>query len=91
MDNEQFGFDLGEAARPSGVSFDPDEIRADALDLIAQARAATADVHWDAETLRYNRIIFPHLVSWLLDDAERAQLCFDFTVELDRIERLLAA
>ena len=91
MDDKQFGFDLGETARPTGVYFDPDDIRADARDLIAQARAATAEAHWDEGTLRYQRIVFPHLVSWLPDAEERAQLCLDFTGEADRIERLLAA
>ena len=91
MAEEQFGFDLGEAARPAGVYFDPDEIRSDARDLIAEARSATTESHWDEETLHYHRIAFPHLVSWLPDADERAQLCFEFTGALERIEQLLAA
>lgn len=91
MTEEQFGFDLGEAARPTGVYFDPDDIRADARELIAEAQAATADAHWDEETLHYHRIAFPHLVSWLPDEDERAQLRFEFTGALERIEQLLAA
>lgn len=91
MDDQQFGFDLGMAARPPGALFDPAAIRADALALIAQARAATTEAHWDQATLRHNRIVFPHLVSWLPDEEERAQLCFDFACEAERIEQLLAA
>ena len=71
--------------------FDPVQIRAEALALIAQARAVPGAEQWDDGKLRFNRILFPHLVSWLPDAAERDQLCFDFTVEIDRIERLLAA
>ena len=91
MNDAQFGFDLGEPERTEGVLFDPADIRDDAIGLIAQARAATADLHWDAATLRYHRIAFPYLVSWLPDEEERAQLCFEFTREVERIERLLAA
>ncbi|MBY0304041.1 MAG: hypothetical protein K2W86_02680 [Sphingomonas sp.] len=91
MDDVQLGLDLGETPQPVGVFFDPDDIRADALNLIAQARAATADAHWDEATLRYNRIAFPHLVSWLPDERERAQLCFDFAAAAALVEQLLAA
>lgn len=91
MADDQFGFDLGEPERPTGLLFDPADIRADAQSLIAQARAATAESHWDAKEVRYQRIAFPHLISWLPDAAERAQLRFDFDAELDRIEGLLAA
>jgi hypothetical protein len=91
MNDVQLGFDLGEAPQLGGVVFDPDDIRADALNLIAQARAATIDAHWDEATLRYNRIAFPHLVSWLPDEGARAQLCFDFAAATARIEQLLAA
>jgi hypothetical protein len=91
MSDDQLGFDLGESRRPAGVYFAPEDIREDARALIAQARAVTADTPWDAGTLKYHRIAFPHLVSWLPDADERAQLCLEFTGEADRIERLLAA
>jgi len=91
MDDTQLGFDLGDTARPAHAPFDPDDIRADARALIAEARAATPEAHWDEATLRYHRTAFPHLVSWIPDEAERAQLCFEFTRAADRIEQLLAA
>jgi hypothetical protein len=91
MDDGQLGFDLGEKARPEGALFDPADIRADARALIAEARAATADAHWDEATLRYHRVAFPYLVSWIPDEEERAQLCFEFAEQADRIEALLAA
>ena len=91
MGEEQFGFDLGEQARADKPLFDPDEIREDCLALIAEARRNGPELIWDAETLKYNRIVFPHLASWIPDEEERAQLCFAFTQEADRIELLLAA
>lgn len=71
--------------------FDPDEIRAEALAMIARARLTDPAEEWDPDKLRYNRILFPHLVSWLPDESERAQLCFTFAEALDRIEERLAA
>ena len=46
---------------------------------------------WDADTLNYRRIQFPHLASWLPDEDERAQLCFEFAQEVERIQLLMAA
>lgn len=91
MAEEQLGFQLGDSEPADGALFDPAQIRRDALDLVAQARVAAEDGSWDADLLRYRRIIFPLLVSWLPDEAERAQLCFDFEQEAVRIELLLAA
>jgi hypothetical protein len=88
---EQIGFDLGEPAAPTAEMFDPAMIRREALAIIGEARSVTADGPWDAATLKYKRILFPHLVSWLPDADERDQLCFDFSQEAARIELLLAA
>ena len=43
-----------------------------------------------ARTLRYNKIAFPLLATWLPKD-EAEQLCFAFLKEIERIELLLAA
>lgn len=91
MTEAQFGFDLGDERRKDGPLFEAAEIRAEALKLIAEARAATPEDHWDAAELKYQRILFPHLVSWLPDESERDQLRFEFAREADRIETLLAA
>lgn len=91
MSEFQLGMDLGESDAPDKPLFDPAQIRRDAQEIIAEARAAVEDGSWDADRLRYRRIMFPLLVSWLPDEAERAQLCFDFTCEAKRIELLLAA
>lgn len=88
---DQLGFDLGADERPDRPLFDPDEIRGDAAAIIAEARRCTRDGPWDAAELRYRRIMFPHLVSWIPDEAERDQLCFELFREVERIETLLAA
>lgn len=91
MTETQLGFELGEPARESGQLFDPVEIREDCLALIAEARRNGPELIWDASKLKYNRILFPHLASWLPDEDERAQLCFEFAQEVARIELLMAA
>ncbi len=91
MAEQQYGFDLGTPDRADKPLFDPDEIRADALAIIAEARGCTREGPWDAAELKYRRIMFPHLVSWIPDEAERDQLRFAFLRELERIELLLAA
>lgn len=69
---------------------DPADVRAELVDLLARARAARDAAPWDRRTQRYHRVVFPQMARWLPED-EAAQLCFAFTIELDRIEMLLAA
>ncbi len=91
MDGEQLDFGLPAKDGGDGCLFDAAAIRSEAIGLIAEARQAGADGPWDKETLRFKTLIFPHLVSWLPDEEERTQLCFEFTQEVERIESLLAA
>jgi hypothetical protein len=91
MDGEQLDFGLSANDDGAGCLFDAASIRSEAVALIAEARQADADGPWDENTLRFKKLMFPHLVSWLPDEAERNQLCFEFATELERIERLLAA
>jgi len=91
MDGEQLDFGLSARDDSDGCLFDAACIRSEAVALIDEARHAGADGPWDAEALRFKKLIFPHLVSWLPDAAERDQLCFEFAQELERIEALLAA
>lgn len=90
MDDDQLGFGFAEPVRPFRTGPDADEVREDMLAIIASARAVSAEAPWDAATLRHNRLIFPHLASWLPAD-EAEQLCFAFAQKADRIEQLLAA
>lgn len=89
-DEDQLGFDLGETP-PTG-SFQPnlDEIREDLRSILAAARSVSAESPWDERTYRYNKVVFPQMSRWLPDD-EAAQLCFEFSREIERIEALLAA
>jgi hypothetical protein len=91
MSEEQLGLGLNEVRREDRPLFDPNEIREDCLELIAEARRNGPELIWDADTLNYRRILFPNLASWLPDEAERNQLCFEFAQELERIQLLLAA
>jgi len=91
MNDEQLGLELPGEAVAEGTLFDPQRIRAEAIALIAEAKLAGVDGPWDGETLRFKRLLFPHLVSWLPDETERRQLCFEFDQEFKRIEALLAA
>lgn len=91
MDDEQLGFELPGETVTEDVLFDPRRIRAEAVALIAEAKSAGVDGSWDGETLHFKRLLFPHLVSWLPDETERAQLCFEFEKETKLIEAQLAA
>lgn len=86
---KQLGFDLGET---KAVSYEPDrdEVRAELLEILDTAKAATDEVPWDQRTFQYHKIVFPQMARWLPDD-ERDQLCFAFAREVQRIELLLAA
>jgi hypothetical protein len=86
----QLGFDLGDDTKPVSYEPDPEEVREDALAILASARAVTAEAMWDERTYRYNKVVFPQMTRWLPDD-ERDQLCFEFFRELERIELLMAA
>ena len=69
---------------------DPDEVRAELVEILAIARAARDAAPWDRRTQRYHQVVFPQMARWLPED-EAAQLCFEFARELERIEALLAA
>lgn len=88
--SDQLGFDLGDAPERASEWPNPDEVREDALAMLASARAVSADALWDRRTYRYNKVVFPQMTRWLPDD-EREQLCFEFFKELERIELLMAA
>lgn len=75
---------------PPIETVDPEEVRAELIELLARARAALDAAPWDRRTQRYHRVVFPQMANWL-PEAEAAQLRFDFARELDRIELLLAA
>jgi hypothetical protein len=63
---------------------DPDEIRAELRQILAEARAAKT-MPWDASKLSLYRTIFPQMTNALPED-EGAQLRFEFEVELERLK-----
>ena len=63
---------------------DPDEVRAELLHVLAQARAAKS-FPWDARRTLYWRTVFPHMTNWPPDD-EAAQLRFAFETEIRRLD-----
>ena len=65
---------------------DPEQVRTELRALLERAKAASA-MPWSHEDLRYHQTVFPQMSRWL-PETEAAQLCFEFSKE---IERLLAA
>ena len=63
---------------------DPDEVRAELLRVLAQARAAQR-FPWDARRTVYWRMVFPQMTNWLPDE-EAAQLRFEFEMEIRRLD-----
>lgn len=86
----QLGLGL-EDTRPDPTHVDPESVREELQAILATARAARDEAPWDRRTHRYHQVVFPQMANWIPDEAERAQLCFDFARELERIELLLAA
>lgn len=75
---------------PRDESVNPDDVRAELLEIMRVAREAREKAPWDRRTHRYHQVVFPQMASWLPDD-EADQLCFEFSKEMERIEELLAA
>jgi hypothetical protein len=69
---------------PGVYRADPDEVRAELLRVLAQARAAKS-FPWDARRTLYWRTVFPQMTNWLPED-EAAQLRFAFETEIRRLE-----
>ena len=63
---------------------DPNEVRAELLAVLSQARAAQS-FPWDARRTLYWRTVFPQMTNWLPED-EAAQLRFEFETEIRRLE-----
>jgi hypothetical protein len=69
---------------------DPEEVRAEVLELLRIAREARDQAPWDHRIHRFYEMVFPQMTRWLpADEAER--LCLEFGEELERLESLLPA
>jgi hypothetical protein len=63
---------------------DPDEVRAELQQILAEMRAAET-MPWDARRVALYRTIFPQMTGCLPDE-EAAQLRFAFMSELERLK-----
>jgi len=63
---------------------DPEAVRAELHNILAEARAAER-LPWEPKTVQLYRTIFPQMTNWLPDE-EGAQLRFEFETEIKRLE-----
>jgi hypothetical protein len=63
---------------------DPDSVRAELHQILAEARAAQK-LPWEPKTVLLYRTIFPQMTNWLPDE-EGAQLRCEFETEIRRLE-----
>jgi hypothetical protein len=83
LDDEQADL-FGDDSPTPVYRADPDEVRQELHQILAQARAAQT-MPWDAERVLLYRTIFPQMTNWLPED-EAVQLRFEFAAELVRLE-----
>lgn len=86
----QMGLDLGDTTPPKSFEPDPNKIRQELNEILAEARRATDGSPWDKRTFQYHKVVFPQMANWL-PAGERDQLRFEFAQEVERIEFLMAA
>ncbi|WP_375381613.1 hypothetical protein [uncultured Sphingomonas sp.] len=87
--SSQLGLGL-EDTRPDPTHVDPASVREELAAILATARAARDEAPWDRRTHRYHQVVFPQMADWLPAD-EADAMRRQFSVELERIESLLAA
>lgn len=85
----QLGLGL-EDTRPDPTHVDPQSVREELTAILKTAQAARDEAPWDRRTHRYYQVVFPQMSNWLPPD-EAAQMRRQFSLELARIEALLAA
>lgn len=85
----QLGFDLGGAAGQTRFA-SSHAIRLELTALLEVAKSARDRAPWDLETQRHHQALFPQLAKSLPPE-EAEFLRRQFVLELDRIEKLLAA
>lgn len=85
----QLGFDLNEGL-PSCAPVSQQSVREELTAILTTAKAARDVAPWDRRTHQYHQIVFPQMASWLPPE-EAEFLSRQFSLELERIERLLAA
>jgi len=69
--------------QPARIVDFPTEARRRLLAALDEARAAPA-TPWPTREMKMWEALFPQMAGWLPDD-ERAQLCFEFAQEIERL------
>ena len=89
LEPEQLGFGIAgmDATEPFASSH---SVRLELLEILETAKAAREAAPWDRETHRHYKEVFPIKVR-VLPPEEAEFLRRQFVLELERIERLLAA
>lgn len=85
----QLGLDL-EDTRPDPTYVDPQSVREELNAILLTAKAARDQAPWDRRTHQYHQVVFPQMANWLPPD-EAELMRRQFSLELERIEALLAA
>lgn len=85
----QLGLALDDT-RPDPTYVDPQSVREELNAILAKARAARDEAPWDERTHKFHKVVFPQMTNWLPDEEAEA-LRRQFSLELERIEALLAA
>ena len=76
--------DMFGSPAPQNYDPDPEDVRAELIDILAKARAAP-QVPWPAKEASYWHTVFPQMANWLPAE-EAAQLRFEFATEIARLE-----
>ncbi len=88
-DNQLSMFGDGEDRIPHqkqpDIAPDPERVRRRLNAILDRARAAP-DEPWPEKKQRVWTIVFPNMAKWLPEDEAR-QLCFEFSQELERLEK----
>lgn len=86
----QLGLALFDEPDSKPFAPDQDEIRSELTAILHIAKRALDACPWDERTFKYHKVVFPQMANWLPDD-EADQLRFEFALEVERIELLMAA
>jgi hypothetical protein len=85
-----FSIGLDDPSKRKSYEPDRDEVRRELTEILEMAKAAVDDCPWDERAFQYQKVVFPQMANWLPPE-ERDQMRFEFAIEVERIELLMAA